>query len=121
LKWQTQEIFIKKVASELETGKYFVVGEELIRPFNNETERRLAVVEMFSAVLIYMINKNAPSNIIPTAIEVLKADLLELEYKTDRVSLERALSPYFDIEECFRCWPDIDAAYGDHVFICKKR
>ena len=121
LPWNSQESFLQKVASELTTGKTFLLGEELIRRFTDEKERRMAVIEMNTEVLKYMTEKQAPANILVTAADVLKADLAGLEYKIDKATIENMLSSNFQIDDQIRFWPENEQGYGDHVFICQRR
>jgi len=102
------------------SGKIFIIGEELIRVFKDERERRFAVIEMINGVLCYMTDKKAPPDIIATAADVLKADLLAQEYKIDITTLTKILFPYFDIEKQYRFWPEDETGYGDYVFICRR-
>jgi len=121
LPWDSQHRFVEKVANEISTGKIFLVGEELIRDFKDEKARRLSVIEMISAVMNYMSERDATSEIITTAADVLKADLAGQEYKIDMSATIEMLSPHFDIEEQHRVWPDAETGYGDYVFVCRRR
>jgi trans-aconitate methyltransferase len=121
LPWNSQSLFLNKIASELTSGKILIVGEELIRPFNDEKERRLSVIEINTAILKYMTGKKAPSNILNTATDVLKADLNSIEYKIDKATLENMLSTNFTIENQIRFWPENEQEFGDYVFICSRR
>ena len=120
LPWNSQGLFLEKIASEMESGKAFVVGEELIRSFKNEKERRISVIEMNTAVLKYMTEREAPSEILVTAADVLKADLSGIEYKIDKPTIENILCSHFLIEDQIRLWPKNEQEYGDYVFICRR-
>lgn len=121
LPWKKQPVFIEKVASEIETGKIFIVGEELICEYKNEKTRRLSVIEMLAEEMRYMIKKKATPEILVTAAELLKADLLAQEYKISMATIISMLNKYFEIEKRYRIWPHKNKDYGDYVFICRKR
>ncbi len=121
LPWDSQSAFVQKVASELESGKIFIVGEELVRDFNDEKTRRHSIIEMINAVMAFMIEKDAPSEMMATAVNVLKADLTGQEYKVDMKTILKMIDPHFDIEEQHRIWPDNEMGYGDYAFICRRR
>lgn len=121
LPWDLQADFVRKIASQIESGKTFIVGEELIRGFNDEKTRRLAAIEMLADVLAYMIEKDAPSEMLATVADVLKADLSAQEYKFDMTTMLEMLVPEFEVEEQHCIWPDTKKVYGDYVFICRAR
>lgn len=117
-----QPEFIKKVASELSRGKYFLLGEELIAEYNSEKERRLAVVEMCSALLSYAIKADAPQEVVEAASDILDNDLFERgEYKTCQSKLMTMLESYFSIEEVHNIWPSDLERFGDVLFICRRK
>ena len=76
---------------------------------------------MINAVMNYMNERDAPSEIMVTAADVLKADLLGQECKIDMATTLEMLKPNFDIEEKHRVWPDTETGYGDYVFVCRRR
>jgi len=121
LPWDSQHAFVEKVANEISTGKTFILGEELIRDCKDEKVRRLSVIEMISAIMNYMIERDAPSEIMANAADVLKADIAGREYKIDMATTLEMLKPYFDIKETHHVWPDTETGYGDYVFVCRRR
>ncbi|MBA7695855.1 hypothetical protein ES703_104495 [subsurface metagenome] len=67
LKRTLQPKFLEKIASELSTGKLFLLGEELIKHYNNENERRIAVIEMVETLISYVERQKAPREVVQVA------------------------------------------------------
>jgi SAM-dependent methyltransferase len=122
LDYSKQAVFIKKVASELSKNDTFIVGEEVINPFETDLERKLSVLKLSSSLIEYVINQNAPHQIIKAALELQNIDMFELgEYKLTLKRLKELMIPYFKIAELIKIWPDVSEEYGDYVLICKKK
>lgn len=120
LPYEEQAGFVAKVASELAPGRWLVIGEELVAPSDHEEGRRLAILELMVEAIKYMISKRAPPEVLGTATDVLKADLILQEYKLDRGGLMRMLVPFFDVQGVERIWPAEEKEFGDFVFICRR-
>ena len=117
-----QPTFIRKVASELPTGRYFLLGEELIREHSDKTSRALAALEMSNALIACSLQLGAPRPVIEAAFQMLHNDVfLDGEYKRARSQVLAMLEPYFEIEHLEQTWPKDSDAYGDFLFICKRR
>lgn len=118
----SQPAFIRKVAGELQSGSYLLLGEEVIADYASEKERRLAALEMNSALIKHVIEAGAPEDVLLAATDVLNNDLIERgEYKSCRKTIEDLLRPYFCISEVCRLWPVEPSAFGDYLFICRRK
>ena len=117
-----QQKFIDKVASELSQDKYFLLGEELINDFKSERERQLAVLEMVSALLLYVVKNDAPRDVAEAAANLVINDLFEKgEYKTCYREIIEMLEPSFFIDSVHHTWPDDQSHFGDFLFICRRK
>lgn len=117
-----QPHFISKVASELASGDPFLLGEELIGPYRNEKERRLAVVDLSSKLIRHLLKNEAPSDVVLAAVDVLGNDLFERgEYKITYEETIRLLEPLFIVESIRHFWPEEDSRIGDFLFVCRKK
>lgn len=122
LDWNKQKVFINKVSSELASGKYFILGEELISSYNNKKARMLAVLELSNNLIREVVNSNAPESVIEAAVDLLKTDLFERgEYKTSLTVLIDILEANFTIETIEKIWPQNKEHFGDYIIILKRK
>lgn len=117
-----QPCFIEKVSDELRQGDFFLLGEEVIRDYRSETERKSAVWEMFSELMRFLARKKPPTEVIQAATDMFVNDWCERgEYKTTHKSLEQMLRPSFEIIFAKQIWPQKNCAFGDWLFLCQRR
>jgi len=118
-----QSLFVQKVARELRPGGLFLVGEEVIRQFSNELERRISACEMATALTNYAIEMEAPDSVIESAIDLFLNDVLERgEYKLSLSMLLEMLTPFFEVNEIRRIWPTTSGVgYGDILLECRLK
>jgi SAM-dependent methyltransferase len=117
-----QDEFIRKVAIELASGSIFVLGEEVIRDFQTEGQRRAAALEMGHGLLSYALNSDAPNDVLAAAIDVLGNDLLERgEYKLSDRMIRAMLQPAFELLSVNWIWGSESIDYGDLLYFCKRR
>lgn len=117
-----QNRFIEKVSSELNSGDYFILGEEVIRNYNNMKSRQLAVIELSMNLIQEVINSSASEDVVEAAVDLLKNDLFERgEYKTSLENLCIMLESNFNIEKIEKTWPLNKEPYGDYIFIAKRK
>ncbi|MEY2536420.1 MAG: Methyltransferase domain [Verrucomicrobiota bacterium] len=115
-----QELFIMKVNQELRAGGCFVVGEEVLRDWTNEHERKNAVLELSTAVLQELFAAAAPEEQIEAALEVLRGDLLRIgEFKSSLGNLLSSLQVWFEIERVRHIWPSHADPFGDYLIFAK--
>lgn len=118
-----QANFIQKTAKELQKKGLFLIGEEVIRDYSGEVERRLSTLELFEALTEIAINKNAPDEVIKAAIDMFSNDIFENgEYKCSLIQLQELISPYFEVIHTKWIWPAQDSPnFGDIFLVCKKK
>lgn len=122
LEYSKQKIFVRKVASELSTNGIFIIGEELIETYSSSVERNLSVLKLSSALIEYIIKNNSPKQVLEAALELQSVDMFEQgEYKLTINMLKELVTPYFNINELVKIWPDDSKSFGDYVLICKKK
>ena len=71
-------------------GGYFLLGEELIAEYGSEKARRLAVVEMCSALLEHAIESDAPRSVSSVAVTIFDQYGTKL-VNADSVSLGKSV------------------------------
>ena len=117
-----QPRFIEKVSDELRPGGLFLLGEEVIRDYRSESDRKRAVLEMFSELMNFLGRRKPPASVVQAATDMLSNDWCERgEYKTTCKELERMLRPSFEIISAQQIWPGNIDAFGDWLFLCRKR
>ena len=122
LYWNKQVKFIEKVASELNSGNYFLLGEEAIRDHEDKKSRQLAVLELSFNLLQEVVSSSAPEEVIEAAANLLKIDLFERgEYKNSLHNLCCMLKSKFVIERIEKVWPNYKGQFGDYLIIARKK
>jgi SAM-dependent methyltransferase len=117
-----QPRFLAKIARELPSGACLLLGEELIESYKGEAERRRAVINMCTALLRYIVDRDAPLEVLESATDVLCNDLPERgEYKISRGDLEALLCTHFRIENFEHIWPDEPVPFGDVLLLCRNQ
>jgi hypothetical protein len=113
---------LAKVASELKRDGYFLLGEQVIGDYKDEAERKLAAIELGSALLAHCVNADAPNAVLKAACDVFESDLFESgEFKSSRHGLLTLLAPYFQVECEYHIWPGSPHLFGDFLFVCKHK
>ena len=121
LPYDQQPVFLQKIASELEPGKWLLIAEEVLPVAENEQERRVGAVNLHAASIKYMIKQGAPIEMVLTALEVLTADLLLEEYKVSRRRLREIVLVDFEIVDERCVWPAEDCGFGNLILFCRRR
>lgn len=117
-----QPRFIAKVADELPLGGFLLLGEEVIRDYRSESERKRATLELFSELMRFLDGKKTPEAVVQAAADMLVNDWCARgEYKTSRIALERMLRPFFKVISARQIWPPHRREFGDWLFLCQKR
>jgi hypothetical protein len=117
-----QPQFVGKVSSELFSGGYFLLGEELIRPYANETARRQGVLELFSSLMGHLQLVEPPPAIVEAATLMFVNDWYERgEFKTSQSDLEQMLQPYFEVLSVDQIWPSGIPDFGDWLLVCQRQ
>lgn len=119
LPYEKQDVFLNKVASELQPNGRFIIGEELIGVDVEGPERQRAVLELWFALMQHAVQAQAPQEVLDAAVGVMRADLFaDGEYKRSQPALEAMLKERFSVLEVTKTWPDSGADYGDYAWVC---
>lgn len=113
--------FVEKAHRELCDGGYFLVGEEVLREFEDSESRKAAVYELSSSMMLYALRRRAPLAVLDSIAKLQVADLHEDgEYKTSLNTLTNLLESFFEIISIEQVWPVDDKHYGNVFITCKK-
>ena len=111
-----QSIFVRKAAKELTVGGLFIVGEEVVRGWSDERDRRGAVLELSVALLDDLIANSAPDEQIEAAVGMLKRDLFQIgEFKSSLDEMLTLLRSRFCIKRLVHVWPADGRPFGDYL------
>lgn len=112
--------FLDKVASELNPDGFLIIGEECIRSWGNEIERKSAVMELSIALLRELVTSGAPDEQLEAAIHVFQNDLfLRGEFKCDIDEFVTMLSGKFIVKDVVQVWPTGGGPFGDYLIFSK--
>lgn len=114
--------FLAKCSGELAPGGTILIAEEVIAEHGSAASRRRAVLQLYSAVLGYVIDAGAPSPVLSSAITALHKEMLEDGTSKDsRAGLVSLLEGSLAIETFDRTWPDGPSQFGDYLAICGRQ
>ena len=119
LTFDQQATFLHRLASELLPSSLLVIGEEAIREYTDEHSRRLAALRFNADLIAYGLTHDWPRDMIDSAIEVLKNDLMSRgEYKRSIGEWRTMIAAHFNILQTETVWSP-DEGGGDVLFVCK--
>lgn len=116
-----QHLLLELITQCLEEKGVCILADPFIDPYTNELERRLAATQLGYEYLKAVIRREAPNDIVASAILILYGDiLLDGEYKTFLGNFLKMARLLFSEIETHKTWPDVDSDYGDHYLILRK-
>jgi len=122
LPWLKQRPFVAKVAAEMVLGGTFIVADEMVSDWFDERSRRAAVLAMHTRLLNYVVERDAPVEVLTAVSDVLRADLSMNEFKFSERHLTEYTADLFELEGRVRVWPTEDGIdYGDMIFVYSKK
>lgn len=114
--------FLDKVANELTPSGWFIVGEEVVRSWSSESERKMSVLELSTAILRELFVNDAPEDQLEAAVLVLRNDLFQRgEFKYSLDQLISFFQRRFVIENAIQVWPTDSEPFGDYLIFSKLR
>lgn len=120
LKPSLQELFVQKVKSEIAEGGTFIVGEELLPLYGNETQRLEAVSTLYADVFEFLFREKLSREVVAASIEVVINDVcLRGEFKFTGQSILDLLNRYFSVSDFTWNWPGQGKEYGDAILVCR--
>jgi 2-polyprenyl-3-methyl-5-hydroxy-6-metoxy-1,4-benzoquinol methylase len=111
--------FLNLIKKSLNPDGVAIIADPYIADFTNESERKLAAAELGYEYLLYAINKQANIEVIKECIEIMKNDILFIEYKSSISKFKPILEEVFSDIKFIKSWPENKSEFGDYYFICK--
>lgn len=114
--------FLAKCSRELMSGGLLLIGEEVIADHHGDASRRLAVLELYYAILSQIIQADAPADVVESAVAAMRKELIEegTSKETAR-QLRAALTRHFVVEAFDQTWPDAVSEHGDYLAVCRPK
>jgi trans-aconitate methyltransferase len=113
-----QEPFIGKLASLLNPGGFAIIADPYIGDWNTPQERMLKSAELGYESLVATIQNGATSDVIDAAVQILRNDVLLVEWKTSTKRRWAMLEPHFKNIECYKIWPEgLITDWGDYYYL----
>ena len=119
LKDEMKLSFLNLIKKSLNPNGVAIIADPYIADFTNESERKLAAAQLGYEYLLYAINKQANIEVIKECIEIMKNDILYLEYKSSLSKFKPIVEKVFSEIELVKSWPESKSEFGDYYFICK--
>ncbi len=114
--------FLAKCGHELAPAGAILVGEEVIAEYDDTASRRSAVLQLYSAILSYVIGADAPPQVLSSAVTAMGKEFIEDGTSKDSLAgLIRLLEGSLAIEAFDRTWPDGSCQFGDYLAVCRRR
>jgi len=115
-----QSTFIYKISCLLNTRGVAIIADPYIDDYDSQEGRILAGARLGYEYLVATIKNGAPPDVIEAAIQVLRNDVLTLEWKTSFKKQRKVFEQYFKDVFMYKTWPAKKKGYGDCCFIVKK-
>ena len=96
-----------------------IVSIPFISDYSNEEERKLKAVEHGSEYIKATIETNPKKDVLNASINIMRNDVLGLEYKTSLKKLKPIYEKCFSEITITKTWPDKETEYGDYIILAK--
>lgn len=117
--YEQQEWVIQSMSRMVKPGGFCVLSDCYIDDFLTEAERRCAAAQLGNAYLEYALKKNAPHDVVSALIDILRDDVLGIEFKTSLEKRVPVLEKYFRAVETKKTWPASSHGFGDYHHILR--
>lgn len=118
----TRARFLAKCGDELGPAGAVLIGEEVIDEHDDTASRRSAVLQLYSAILSYVIAADAPPRVLSSAVTAMGKEFVEDGTSKDSLAgLIRLLEGSLAVEAFDRTWPGESGQFGDYLAVCRRR
>ena len=122
LSYERQPVLLDVIAGLMKEDGVVIIAEPCLPGFWDEESRKLKAVEFGSSYIREVIAKKAPEDVLMAAIDIMRNDIMGLEFKRSIRGLARMLDQRFHIICCEQVWPSRDGyECGDCYFILEKK
>lgn len=112
--------FLEKLSNMLRNGGFAIIADPYIGNYRTERERLLRSAELGYEYLSYVIKRKAPPEVIDFAVQILRNDVLLIEWKTSVSRRMKMLKQYFRTVRVHKVWPKRKSDFGDYYFIVRN-
>jgi 2-polyprenyl-3-methyl-5-hydroxy-6-metoxy-1,4-benzoquinol methylase len=117
IKYNKQELITEKISKALKKNGKAIFADPFISDYSNEEERKLKAVELGSEYIKATLKTNPTQDVLNASIDIMRNDVLGLEYKTSLKKLKPVYKKYFSKIEIIKTWPEEETEYGDYLII----
>lgn len=117
---ECQVTMLKRIRGLLGKRGFAIIADPHIGDYADERERLLAGAELGYHTLVYAIKHGASRAVIDAAVDVLRNDVHQIEWKISHRKQLARLRSVFGRVEARKVWPLEEAEYGDYYYICQK-
>lgn len=117
LPYEKQESFLQRLKGFVKSGGKIIVADPCADDFENEDERKRASAKLGYEYLVAVLEKNAPPDVIASTVDILKNDVLLVEFKSSIRKLLPIFTRTFGAVDVEKTWPKAETGYGDYIFI----
>jgi trans-aconitate methyltransferase len=119
--YDRQEKAVGKMASMIHGEGLGIISDVYIDNYADELERKLAAAKLGYEYLRETMNNGSPDEVTAVTTDILKNDVMGIEYKTSLARRLPIFRKFFGSVETIKTWPDEQTEYGDYVTILQKR
>ncbi len=120
LPYAQQEPFIQKLSTLVSAEGFAIVADPYIDDYSDELSRKLAGARLGYEYLAATIQNGASEDVIQAAVDVLRNDVLLIEYKNSIKKMKPLFEKYFSHVEMHKTWPQEETEYGDYYFVLRS-
>jgi 2-polyprenyl-3-methyl-5-hydroxy-6-metoxy-1,4-benzoquinol methylase len=120
LPYEKHEQFISKLGQLMNPSGFCIAADPYTRDYSNEQEQKVAAAELGYEYLTATVKNGAARDVIDATIEILRNDVMGIEFKTSVTKQIPYFHKYFSSVEMVKTWPDTGSEYGDYYFILKE-
>jgi SAM-dependent methyltransferase len=114
--------FVAKCGDELASAGAVLIGEEVIAGYDGTASRRSAVLQLYSAILEYVIGADAPPDILSSVATAMRKEFTEDGTSKDSLAdMIHLLQESLTIESLDQTWPGGACQFGDYLAVCRRR
>ena len=120
LPYEKQALFIERLSSMVKKDGFVVVGDPYIDDYVNEKQRKIGGAKLGYEYLAETIRNGAPNDVVVAAVDLIRNDVLAVEFKTSIVKVKPYFEKNFSEVVLHKTWPADESGYGDYYFVLRK-
>lgn len=122
LPYEKQPVLLSVIDGLMKENGIAIIAEPCLPDFWDEESRKIKAVELGSSYILEAIAKKAPEDVMMAAIDIMRNDIMGLEFKRSIRDLADIMNPILYITLVEQVWPSF-CGYecGDCYFVLEKK